>query len=104
MADDGGNKRHRAGSISGRLRTASDLEQCGLIDSNQKGVLKVRAQWRGGRRTDMTFITLHVTLLYMLYHVSSQDMIISGDSTLQGALEKYELGDYSELEGMFRFE
>lgn len=35
-------KRHRAGSISGRLRTASDLEECGLIDKNQKGVLKVR--------------------------------------------------------------
>ncbi len=34
-------KRHRAGSISGRLRTASDLEECGLIDKNQKGVLKV---------------------------------------------------------------
>lgn len=34
-------KRHRAGSISGRLRAASDLEECGLIDKNQKGVLKV---------------------------------------------------------------
>jgi hypothetical protein len=34
-------KRHRAGSISGRLRTASDLEEIGLIDKNQKGVLKV---------------------------------------------------------------
>jgi hypothetical protein len=26
-------------------------------------------------------------------------MIISGDSTLQGALDKYEKGDASELEG-----
>ena len=26
-------------------------------------------------------------------------MIISGDSSLQGALEKYELGDCTELEG-----
>jgi hypothetical protein len=34
-------KRHRAGSISGRLRAASDLEECGLIDKSQKGVLKV---------------------------------------------------------------
>jgi hypothetical protein len=34
-------KRHRAGSISGRLRTASDLEEIGLIDKTQKGVLKV---------------------------------------------------------------
>ena len=39
--EEGSNKRQRAGSISGRLRTASDLEQCGLIDTNQKGVLKV---------------------------------------------------------------
>lgn len=71
MDDDGGNtKRHRAGSISGRLRTASDLEQCGLIDNNQKGVLK--------------------------------DMIISGDSTLQGALEKYEQGDSSQLESLIK--
>jgi hypothetical protein len=41
MDDDGGGKRQRAGSISGRLRTASDLEQCGFIDHVQKGVLKV---------------------------------------------------------------
>jgi hypothetical protein len=34
-------KRHRAGSISGRLRAASDLEECGLIDKSQKGLLKV---------------------------------------------------------------
>jgi hypothetical protein len=34
-------KRARGGSISGRLRTASDLEEIGLIDRNQKGVIKV---------------------------------------------------------------
>lgn len=33
-------KRVRAGSISGRLRTASDLEQWGWIDKAQKGVIK----------------------------------------------------------------
>lgn len=33
-------KRFRAGSISGRLRTASDLEEIGFIDKNQKGILK----------------------------------------------------------------
>ncbi|CAM9861337.1 unnamed protein product [Chrysoparadoxa australica] len=33
-------KRARAGSISGRLRSASDLEEKGLIDKSQKGVLK----------------------------------------------------------------
>ncbi|CAM9884140.1 unnamed protein product, partial [Phaeothamnion confervicola] len=33
-------KRARAGSISGRLRSASDLEERGVIDRTQKGVLK----------------------------------------------------------------
>lgn len=33
-------KRPRAGSVSGRLRSASDLEDKGIIDRNQKGVLK----------------------------------------------------------------
>jgi hypothetical protein len=33
-------KRFRAGSVSGRLRTASDLEEIGYIDKHQKGVLK----------------------------------------------------------------
>jgi hypothetical protein len=34
-------KRNRSGSISGRLLSASDLEEKGLIDRCQKGVLKV---------------------------------------------------------------
>jgi len=33
-------KRHRVGSVSGRLRSASDLEEKGLIDREQKSVLK----------------------------------------------------------------
>ena len=33
-------KRGRSGSISGRLRTASDLEDMGLIDKAQKGLIK----------------------------------------------------------------
>ena len=33
-------KRSRQGSISGRLRTASDLEDMGLITSSQKGLFK----------------------------------------------------------------
>jgi len=33
-------KRTRAGSISGRLRSASDLESTGVITSRQKGLLK----------------------------------------------------------------
>ena len=33
-------KRGRSGSISGRLRAASDLEEIGWIDKNQKGVIK----------------------------------------------------------------
>lgn len=60
-------KRARAGSISGRLRSASDLEEKGLIDKSQKGVLK--------------------------------DLIISGDSELQAALDLYDKGDASQLEG-----
>lgn len=60
-------KRARAGSISGRLRSASDLEEKGLIDKSQKGVLK--------------------------------DLIISGDSELQTALDLYDRGDTSKLEG-----
>ncbi|CAM9198067.1 unnamed protein product [Sphacelaria rigidula] len=61
-------KRARAGSISGRLRSASDLEEKGLIDKSQKGVLK--------------------------------DLIISGDSALQAALDLYDRGDASQLEAM----
>ncbi len=33
-------KRTRAGSISQRLRSVSDLEERGIIDKSQKGVLK----------------------------------------------------------------
>lgn len=61
-------KRHRAGSISGRLRTASDLEERGVIDKAMKGLLK--------------------------------DKIITGDPALQEALDKYDRGDSSALEGM----
>ncbi|CBN77808.1 conserved unknown protein [Ectocarpus siliculosus] len=61
-------KRARAGSISGRLRSASDLEEKGLIDKSQKGVLK--------------------------------DLIISGDSQLQTALDLYDNGDASQLEAL----
>lgn len=60
-------KRARAGSISGRLRSASDLEEKGLIDKSQKGVLK--------------------------------DLIISGDAELQTALDQYDDGDATRLEG-----
>lgn len=58
-------KRLRTGSISGRLRTASDLEELGYIDKKQKGLIK--------------------------------DLIISGDTVLQGLLDKYERGDGKEL-------
>ena len=33
-------KRPRAGSVSGRLRCASDLEDRGIIDAHEKGILK----------------------------------------------------------------
>jgi hypothetical protein len=57
-------------SVSGRLRSASDLEDKGIIDRNQKGILK--------------------------------DLIICGDEQLQEALDKYEKGDKSQLEGMIK--
>ena len=62
--------RPRTQSVSGRLRSASDLEDKGIIDRAQKGVLK--------------------------------DLIIAGDDALQQALDKYEKGDSSELEGMIK--
>lgn len=49
------------------FRTASDLEEIGMIDKYQKGYIK--------------------------------DLIISGDSSFQAILEKYEKGDKRELEG-----
>jgi hypothetical protein len=47
-------------------RAASDLEEIGMIDKNQKGLIK--------------------------------DLIISGDHTLQAALDKYEKGDACDLQ------
>jgi hypothetical protein len=65
-------KRQRAGSISSRLRAASDLEEHGVIDKYQKGVFK--------------------------------DLIISGDSAMASALEKYEQGgDMSDIQGMLLY-
>lgn len=63
-------KRIRSGSISGRLRSASDLEDTGIISRDQKAILK--------------------------------DLIIAGDSSVQGAIDKYEAGDPSLLEEMIK--
>mmetsp|Transcript_23441 Transcript_23441/g.38293 ORF Transcript_23441/g.38293 Transcript_23441/m.38293 type:complete len:727 (-) Transcript_23441:689-2869(-) len=63
-------KRMRAGSISGRLRSASDLEDTGIISHEQKAILK--------------------------------DLIIAGDNSVQGAIDKYEDGDPSALEDMIK--
>jgi len=63
-------KRMRAGSISGRLRSMSDLEDNGVISRDQKALLK--------------------------------DLIIAGDSSVQGAIDKYESGDTSALEEMIK--
>lgn len=57
-------------SISGRLRSASDLEDTGVISRDQKAILK--------------------------------DLIIAGDSSVQGAIDKYEAGDPSALEAMIK--
>eukprot|EP01041_Mallomonas_annulata_P000814 gene814-1590_t len=59
-------KRCRSGSISGRLRAASDLEESGIVNKYEKGMLK--------------------------------DYIISGDTDLEAAIEKYEVkGDVTSL-------
>ena len=42
ITSENNSKRTRAGSISGRLRAASDLADFGLINAGQKGVLKVQ--------------------------------------------------------------
>lgn len=63
-------KRFRSGSISGRLRAASDLEESGLIDKTQKGLIK--------------------------------DLIISGDTVLQDALDKYNMGQTQTLQDLIR--
>lgn len=63
-------KRMRAGSISGRLRSASYLEDKGVISQEQKAILR--------------------------------DLIIAGDNSVQGAIDKYEAGDASVLEDMIR--
>lgn len=47
-------KRARAGSISGRLRSASDLCEEGLISHHQKGVLKVRGRLARAARCPLT--------------------------------------------------
>lgn len=57
-------------SISGRLRSMSDLEDNGIISRDQKSLLK--------------------------------DLIIAGDSSVQGAIDKYESGDTSALEEMIK--
>lgn len=57
-------------SISGRLRSASDLEDTGVISREQKAILK--------------------------------DLIIAGDSSVQGAIDRYEAGDPTALEEMIK--
>eukprot|EP00591_Stephanopyxis_turris_P006907 CAMPEP_0195520780 /NCGR_PEP_ID=MMETSP0794_2-20130614/17537_1 /TAXON_ID=515487 /ORGANISM="Stephanopyxis turris, Strain CCMP 815" /LENGTH=774 /DNA_ID=CAMNT_0040650203 /DNA_START=380 /DNA_END=2704 /DNA_ORIENTATION=- len=66
-------KRMRSGSISGRLRSASDLEDRGIIDRQQRGILK----------------DLIIT--------SNKD-----DYDLQAALDQYEEGNISRLEEMIK--
>lgn len=62
-------KRPRAGSLSERLLMSTELEEKGIINRDQKGILK--------------------------------DLIISGqDNEIQHALDRYEQGDATMLEGM----
>jgi len=62
-------KRPRSGSLSERLLVSTELEEKGIINRDQKGILK--------------------------------DLIISGqDNEIQRALDRYEQGDATMLEGM----
>eukprot|EP00536_Pseudo-nitzschia_multiseries_P006762 jgi/Psemu1/255648/estExt_Genewise1Plus.C_1480007 len=62
-------KRPRSGSLSERLLVSTELEEKGIINRDQKGILK--------------------------------DLIISGqDNEIQHALDRYEQGDATMLEGM----
>jgi len=64
-------KRPRSGSLSERLLVSSELEEKGIINRDQKGILK--------------------------------DLIISGqDNEIQYALDRYEQGDATMLEGMLQ--
>lgn len=83
-------KRFRAGSISGRLRTASDLEEIGYIDKNQKGILK---------GTDL-FIRRIENM--SVINIVQTDLIISDDAQLRHALDKFEEGDKTELLGAYK--
>lgn len=68
MSGTSGDKSRTSTSLSGRLRSVSDLERSGIVTSSEKGRLK--------------------------------DLIIAGDDSLRSALEKYEGGDHTELEGL----
>lgn len=64
-------KRPRSGSLSERLLVSTELEEKGIINRDQKGILK--------------------------------DLIISGqDNEIQHALDRYEQGDATMLEGMLQ--
>ena len=63
-------KRQRSDSISGRLRSASELEENGWIDTQHKNIIK--------------------------------DLIVSGDTEVHSALDKYEQGDGSALQSLVK--
>ena len=121
-------KRPRSNSISGRLRSASDLEERGLIDKFQKGVLKVRCLPPAAPHGVCPHspppppTTTCAPLVPPYPHTTPphthararahthnprppsrsclQDLIISGDESLQSALDHYEHGDPSYLEAL----
>jgi len=78
-------KRVRSGSISGRLRSASDLEDRGIIDRHQRGILKDLIIVSGNSHSSGRY--------------NSSD---HGDTDLQMALDEYEDGDITRLEGLIK--
>lgn len=93
-------KRTRAGSISGRLRAASDLEEHGFIDRAQKGVLKVATLACSACARRARALRLRAEGVVTGCAAAKQDLIITGsDPQLQTALEKYERGDPTDIQG-----
>ena len=85
-----GSKRARAGSISGRLRAASDLADFGIRYYSALILIFPELPHHG--------VACYIGLIDVQTKGQLKDLIIAGDPALIYALEKYEKGDLSELD------
>lgn len=74
----------KGGSITGRLRAASDLADFGLIDPSQKGLIK---------ELIVSGFILTFSPFSLVFSLSSSHSLV-GDPALKYALDKYEKGDF----------